>query len=590
MAGRRAPRLARRLFVATLLLGAGPLHAQNFPVSGHVVDAATGQPVARATVALVPIDASDEQSAPDEASNRRGRGGFARPMVTPALAADTTGGDGEFVFPAVPAGRYRLSAARRGYNSAALDEHGSLYAAVVVGTGAPATGLRFPLQPQGSIEGTLSDSSGDPVQVATVTLFRRSTDGTGTILPFRSTFVQQDDSAYSFGDLPAGTYFVGVTGRPWFAENRQPATPDAAPNPLDVVYPLTFYGGALSSSGAQPVELSPGELVHADISLQAMPAVYVHVSNGTGTEGFGPPDLTESAFGAAVNVPVWQIDVRPGPAGEATQSFALAPGAYTLHRDGSSESFNASAGTILPPVVSAAAPVQLSGRVALEDGRALPAGAQLTLTPNRGAGLSGGYAGSERGDTLRVGRTRFGGFREMGGFRERAIDLPLGADGSFQAGTLQPGDYALGVSAPAPARLLLTGAAAGGAQVSGDFLLHVGAQNAMLAATVAEANGSIRGVVVDAQGHPEAGVLVLLVPPDGSLPSFYREDESNTDGSFAIQGLPTGRYRVVALRNGWDLAWRTPSALAPYLRLGVSVLLTPSDNLVLPAPVPAQDR
>jgi 5-hydroxyisourate hydrolase-like protein (transthyretin family) len=444
MAGRRAPRLARRLFVATLLLGAGPLHAQNFPVSGHVVDAATGQPVARATVALVPIDASDEQSAPDEASNRRGRGGFARPMVTPALAADTTGGDGEFVFPAVPAGRYRLSAARRGYNSAALDEHGSLYAAVVVGTGAPATGLRFPLQPQGSIEGTLSDSSGDPVQVATVTLFRRSTDGTGTILPFRSTFVQQDDSAYSFGDLPAGTYFVGVTGRPWFAENRQPATPDAAPNPLDVVYPLTFYGGALSSSGAQPVELSPGELVHADISLQAMPAVYVHVSNGTGTEGFGPPDLTESAFGAAVNVPVWQIDVRPGPAGEATQSFALAPGAYTLHRDGSSESFNASAGTILPPVVSAAAPVQLSGRVALEDGRALPAGAQLTLTPNRGAGLSGGYAGSERGDTLRVGRTRFGGFREMGGFRERAIDLPLGADGSFQAGTLQPGDYALG--------------------------------------------------------------------------------------------------------------------------------------------------
>jgi hypothetical protein len=594
--------------VLTAALAVSVLSAQEFTVSGKVVDAATAQPVARATVDLTPIVAGEEApsaqvaASPGQSRERGLRGRSSGPQNHPiaALTDVTTAADGSFVFPAVPAGRYRLSAARRGYAVGFFDEHGSFYAAVIVGPGAVATSLRFPLQPKALIEGTVLDSSGDPVETASLTLFRQIDDGTGAIRPVRNTYIQQDDSSYAFSDLAPGTYYVSATGRPWYAENQHPPAADAGvPDPLDVVYPTTFYAGADSAASAQPIVLAAGDDAHADMTLSAVQAVHLQLPPGDGPSSFSLPQLTQSAFSGSVPVPMWQTTFEQGEAGKPPiRTIAVAPGTYTLRTNGGETTLDATSGTTLPAIAEPSAGVSVDGKAALADGSALPTGTLLQLTPVRDEEQEGQFEGNlvfRGGGSLRLSGLRgAGGFRGFPQLRQRSVDVAVAADGSFHANAVDAGDYRLSVSGPARSAFQLTDAAASGAQItgtaSGDMILHVGAANTMLAATVVRAASSVQGVVVDSSGAPEAGVMVLLASVDSKLPALTRQEESNSDGSWSIGGIPGGAYRVIAIRNGWDLAWKTPSVLVPYLAGAVLAQVPAGGELALKKPVPAQNR
>jgi hypothetical protein len=600
--------LVPRVLCVALLLTAPALAAQGFPVSGKVLDTATGQPVARATLDLTPIDAGEDappvEVAASPGQNRgqgfRGRHFGAGTPPKPALADVTTGPDGSFLFPAVPSGRYRLSAARRGYAVASFDEHGRFFSAVIVGASTPSTGMRFLLQPDALIEGTLLDSSGDPVETASLTLFCQVDDGSGSIQRVRNTFVQQGTSSFTFTDLPPGTYYLSASSHTWYAENQPPSSADAgAPNPLDVVYPTTFYAGADSAAGAQPIVLAAGEDAHADMTLSAVQAVHLQLPSGDGPGSFVPPQLTQSAFSDSLPVPAWQMSFQAAEAGKvALRTIAVAPGTYTLHTGGGETTLDAANGVTLPAVVEPSPGIRVDGRVAMADGSALPAGTQLQLTPIEETAQQGRLEGSfvfEGGGSLRLsGRRGAGGSGGFPRLRVRSVEVALRTDGSFHADAVPSGDYKLVLSARAPDNLLMTGAAVSGAQVagnaSGDFILHVETANTMLAATVVRAASSIQGVVVNSSGAPEAGVMVLLASADSKLPGLTRQEESNSDGSWSIRDLPAGAYRVLAIRDGWDLAWKTPAVLAPYLTSSISAQVPAEGELALKQPVPAQDR
>ena len=56
--------------------------------------------------------------------------------------------------------------------------------------------------------------------------------------------------------------------------------------------------------------------------------------------------------------------------------------------------------------------------------------------------------------------------------------------------------------------------------------------------------------------------MILLVPEAAEihLPKF-RRDQSDSDGTFTLcDGLP-GRYRMLAIDDGWDLEWANLSLL-----------------------------
>ena len=72
-------------------------------------------------------------------------------------------------------------------------------------------------------------------------------------------------------------------------------------------------------------------------------------------------------------------------------------------------------------------------------------------------------------------------------------------------------------------------------------------------------------------------VLVPEVPEDNLV--LFRRDQSDSDGSFTLNGVIAGKYTVVAIENGWDLEWFAPGALKKYLTGGEWVEVAPGAKL-----------
>ena len=240
---------------AATLLTASPTPVQSsapvsgFRITGKVVNADSGAPLANAAVAIVPV-VDGLRPPQDEEGPRRGRRGGARraPSGT-ALQSAITVEDGSFTFEHVPAGKYSLEGSHRGFTTASYQEHGYYSTAIVTGPGIASEGLILKLSSGAVIAGSVIDASGDPLEQATVSLYRLSDDGLGSIRQFRGGNTD-DLGAYEFAHLPAGTYFVSATARVWYAQNArqqagalEPPSPASAQN-LDVVYPRTFYADA----------------------------------------------------------------------------------------------------------------------------------------------------------------------------------------------------------------------------------------------------------------------------------------------------------------------------------------------------------
>ncbi|WP_158615334.1 carboxypeptidase-like regulatory domain-containing protein [Acidipila sp. EB88] len=552
--------------VLLLLLLPAVATAQGFTVAGQVVDGVSGSAVGRAAVSLEPAGTGAAEPAADWAS-------AARQLLT--------GVDGSFRFAGVPAGRYRVRAARRGYVAASFDQHGEYFAAVIAGAGRPeAERLRFVLMPLGSIRGTVLDSTGDPVLAATVTLLGTSRDGSGAIVPVRSASVQRGSDRYTFSNLEPGTYYLAVTGRPWWAESGEEGD-SAGNNPLDVAYAPMFFDGAESSSGAQPVVLRAGESAEANFSMHAVPALHVLLragGGGSGGDAGGLPALTVPAFDGALGLPMGMfLGQGRQRGGDGSLQVTVAPGTYALSSGGGVGAVTISADSTLDSAATAAG-AALQGKVAMADGSALPSGLRLRLlgvSGDRGGVMDGPEAGSD-GVGGRLQQTG-SNIRYIGRFGRRPLEVAIAGDGSFAADSVPAGRYRLELARPGAGVIAITGAAASGATVGEDMTLRVQGEPVILAVTASAASAQVDGRAADGRGAPVGGALVLLVPANGAA-TLERVAESNSDGGWAVRDVAPGEYRLVAIRDGWDIAWRRPEALARYLA-GATLVVVRGDGL-----------
>ena len=562
--------------LACLLTFAAPaLQAQDggFVIAGRAVDGISGEPLARASISLEPVSSEEEGAPPPR--TRQSRAPRSGAASFPMEAA--TGPDGSFRFPGLPEGRYHLFASRRGYQRSSFEEHADFYAAVVCGPQHPeATSLRFPLLPLGSIRGMVLDSSGDPVEAATVQLYMQSADGSGAVRLRQTGSLQRGSSHFFFGDLTPGTYFLAVTGTPWFAISGNGQNDTA--NALDVAYPPTFFNGAASADAAQPIVLRGGETAQANFSLHAVPAIHVRVAAGEGSDFFPMPQISTPAFDGTLPISSGWVGGGRQPGGGGSVFIAsVAPGTYTVQGESGEKAIQLGGDTSLDRPTDTSTTVPLSGKVAMADGSALPAGLHVQLTPDATGG--GTFFAFPRGG--RPGQAR--------ALNRRPLDLPVGPDGSFAASAVPPGKYRLLSRAEGPA-LAFTGMAANGAEAAADLSLIIEADPVILAATLAPADRAVTGQVVTAARQPASGVMVLLVPEAPLSPALTYQQESDSDGTWTLYGVVAGRYRALAIRDGWDLAWKQPAAVAPYLTEAVEVTVNAPGTTTLPAPLPVQAR
>src|SRR5215472_11281896 len=171
MRSSRNPKSLSLLIAAVCFASGFPSSAQNsttapeatFRIAGTLVSKADGHPLAGARVVL---------------ANTK-----ARQSPQSVITSD----DGKFEFTGVPAGKFSLAGAKRGFISAGYEQHDQYATAIVTGAGLDTENLVLKLSPLALIAGRVLDEAGEAVRNASLTLYRDNhLEGVHEIRTFRN--------------------------------------------------------------------------------------------------------------------------------------------------------------------------------------------------------------------------------------------------------------------------------------------------------------------------------------------------------------------------------------------------------------------
>ena len=521
----------------------------GYRIAGTVVNAATGEPVRRATVAVL----SEGDS-----------------HTVEAVESDS---EGHFALGGLAAAKYQLTASKRGFRTAFYDEHDEYSTAIVTGEGQDTGGLVFRLTPGAALHGVVTGDGGDPVEGAKVTLFARPrahgrAPGPGERTIQSNTTTTDDTGAYDFDNLAAGEYVVAVTAEPWYALHSsrtgsktagRPRTESDAAAALDVAYPVTFFDSTTDEGSAAPIVLAGGAREEADINLHAVPALHLVVETPRRQDGsIARAELRQTIFGTEFSAEsAGFLDaMRTG----TVEFTGVAPGHYELSQGDPPRIADVDASTSQQVDPSLGAPTMaVAGTLRAAPGFVLPEGISVSLSS-----LDGGHGQS---------------MLQANGIR-----------GAFNFAAVPPGTWEL--AADAPGRTLPISSVTVGNRVRAGNQVTVRDRPVQVVATVSLGETRVEGFV-QKNGKGKAGAMVVLVPKEpAAFRALVRRDQSDSDGSFSLHDVAPGQYTVVAIEDGWDLDWAQPEVIGRYLPRGIAVTVTERQGkqVRLSEPVPVESH
>lgn len=500
--------------------------AHGFQISGTVVHALNGEPLAGVEVAIAPTAKRDD------------------------FETTVTDASGRFLFKGVAAGKYVLMGKRRGFPQQQFDGHGPFSTAIVVGPDKNSDNLIFRLKPEGVISGRVSDEQDEPIRGASVMLFIRNVESGERTINLQSRASTDDQGSYRFGHLPAGEYYLAVSARPWYASHDvsggRKVTTTSDNSELDVAYPTTYYRQAMEPEQANPIRLGWGDRVTAEMMLRAVPALHLRLSSQdpAATPGVEEAMLKQTLLGGTeVFIESQMVNISPN----AVEISGIAPGHYDLSVVTRKEKNGVGTSNIRHQSVN----VSGSGDLDASRGSELGAisGTVIFEDQSRPPGESSLQFRSE----------------ESGQY----FDIPISASGEFEYGEIHPGRY--DVVLLNGAEFVLKSIAALGAKVAGRSVEITGAGRVRLTLIASRGTGRVEGVALR-DNKPVAGAMVVLVPRDPANNwSLFRRDQSDSDGTFELAAVVPGSYTLLAIENGWELEWANPAALAPFMPQGQAV-------------------
>ncbi len=502
--------------------------AGGFRIAGTVVSKTDGHPLAYARVVI-----------------RNARNGQ-RPQS--AITAD----DGKFEFTGVPAGKYGLEGAKRGFITSGYDQHEFFWTAIVTGAGLDTENLVLKVAPDAVITGRVLDEAGEPVRRATVMLYYDDhTEGVDQIHVFRNAETD-DQGMYEVTPLKPGTYFLSASGKPWYARHsgqtrylfaeagaggRSSGNPSGEPPPsvdrsLDVAYPTTYYADATDAESAAPILIRGGERLQFDLHLNPVPAISVLfrvASDDPRHQVF--PRLEQPAFDGAAPMNGDYANLSPG----VWAIEGIPAGRYNVRLQGQ------------------AGGQEMNGIDLTKDGEEIDASKAEELSRVK---ISAQVAGeSSIPEQLSIGLRTKG--RMLAGWKT------LDAKGEAELNEIPPGKYEIVAWGPGK-QYSVARVSAEGAETVGRMLVVTPGSSPSMKITLATGTAEIEGMV-KRDGKGFAGAMVVLVPKDPEQNhDLFRRDQSDLDGSFAMRGVVPGTYRILAIENGWDLDWSQPGVIAAY--------------------------
>jgi len=520
----------------------------KYTISGTVVSAATGTPLAQARVTLT-----------DTRNSRN-------------TASLLTGEDGRFAFGQLEAGKYSLRGSRRGYLASGYQQHEQFWSAIVTDEKFETRNLVLQLMPAGVISGKVLDERGEPVRNAQAKLYTEGHSSGMARVTLLGNTQTNDLGVFEFFSLSPGKYFAAVSAKPWYAVHP-PSEPQgvsgtpavAVDKSLDVTYPMTYYGGTTESDEASPIMIKGG--AHEEIEIHLTPVeslrLRFHIPEQGQREGFQVPILEKHVFDSVDYIAIEGVNqISPGffemhgvPAGKYTVRVPSATPGQTakfteadLRNDGQE---------LETDKAEPAASLKLAVHLANDE----PLPKQLSL------GLQ-----DER--------------------RQIAAFSPVSADGTVAFDDLAAGTYKI-IASRTPEKAYAVGRilTESGQPVGPTLNVTAGAElqfNVTLVSGVASVEGSAkRG------DKPASGVMVVLIPADQEThQDLFRRDQSDSDGSFSLPDIIPGTYTVVAIEDAWDFDWSQPSAWARYAKNGQPVTISENKQgtIHLPDAIQVQQR
>jgi hypothetical protein len=517
--------------IVLLVVLGGKLNSQvgkdTFAIRGNVVDAVTGRPMERAEVSIATIEHLDKP-------------------VQELLS----GNDGSFSFSGLRPGKYLLVGRKSGFNEQSYEQHGSFASAIVVGPGLTSDHVIFRLHPDSVIGGKITDSENEAVTNATVLLFRRDANSGFMHTSQVAQTMSDDRGYYHFGHLGSGRYFVVVSAQPWYSSiaaslHESPEYDPIAADSLhlDMVYPATYYPGVTDSSSASPIVLNENQNIIADLVLVPTPALRITINHA---DSFSSGvSLKQSIFGTLVDA----ASTEHAPVGDTVEISGIASGTYILELD------------------SRSASAALHGRVVeLGEDAIIDANSSAVLPAVRGKIQIEGELNLDPQAFVRLWNSRTGG----------AVDTALAANGefSFNQDFVIPGTYSVflinGES------LMVGTISATGAKVIGQSIQVNGSTPVYLSIRLSHTLSTITGIA-RRKGKPFPGAMIILVPEDAdSNWPLFRRDQSDSDGSFTLRDILPGKYKLIAIENGWNLEWADPAVLKTHLDHAIDTEIHPN--------------
>jgi len=497
------------------LLCAAQQPPPTFKIAGHVVHHQGNRPVRNARVTIIMVEHPDR--------------------TLTAVSEES----GEFSFFGLPAAKYQLRVEYRGA-SQLYQQTDEFSTAIVVGAALDSEHIVFPLDSPAGISGTVIDGDGDPVSGAMVYLFGRTVSRGLSQTEMKGQTNTTLAGNFHFGHLSPGSYYVAAAGRPWYARSRsqiQPVTVEGSANPppeppseLDVAFPLTYYPASTTPEGAAPLTLEEGAKAEIQLTLNAVPALHAGWDGiQTQPDQFISANLVQAGPGG-MPVPVQSMTTPNGIEGMAPGNYIL--NAFSIVQNRQSELGSQAVGLAGDSTIHLNEATKTSIRGIVQFDGEIPENLSLWL-----GDVANGSVSFE----------------------------PIAKDRSFSIPQIQPGRYSL-LMGNTNEFYIQKIAVKGAAFADGVLEVAPGAQ-IELVITAAKGMTKIDGTVVHGK-TPVPGAMVLVIPQDSTRAKYIPRDQSDSDGTFTLNQVPPGRYMLVAIQNGRNLAYAEPAVIAPYLPQG----------------------
>jgi hypothetical protein len=461
--------------------------------------------------------------------------------------------NGRFTFSDLPAGRYRISVMRDGYQrkSATLE----------LASGQQRSDIVMALDLAPTLFGHVRDPLNVPIANVLVQAIKvvYGPRGGRSVVSVESA-LSDDRGEYHLYWLDPGEYYIRASSldlKPGETIPGNSGTDASGPR-----YAPTYFPGFRDPNDATLIRLRVGSNFSAfDFKLQPTSAV--------GLSG----NISILSTGERVGT---TITATPAGAGASNQKFegrSIAPGPNVSYRDEGEFKL----GGMFPGTFVVSAQYSSRGEQLSVHRKVTLKGSELAFILKLLPGSTvNGRVGFVSGPPLDLRSARLS-------LDSVDPDLPspstvsVDPNGQFAVTRVEPGDYALRFI-DLPGDVYLKSARSGEVDIQTKPLHIDSASPESIRVVLGVDGGRMDGLVVDNANHPFAGADVVLVPDASrrNSPGQYRAVTSEADGRFTLRGIPPGEYKLFAWQTIEPNAYLNDAYMTAYEPLGVPITIAPN--------------